>query len=151
MKNITLHILLIGILAFITGCSNKTGMQINNSSVKEVKEFVKGTVLSSKKVLVKESKISALEGVGAGALAGAAIKSKGNKKNIATGAAIGAVVGAAVSYFSNNEVVAYETDVLSEEGNKYTIYLQHKVSEGVKIDFIKRENGDITNVNVIMD
>jgi uncharacterized membrane protein len=150
MKKIVLSIATATLLTFnFSGCVN-SGLAVGTTGQTEVsKEFKKGYVTSTKKVLVKKSATAVLTGATVGAVAG------GISDKSVPGAAVGAVVGAAVGYVggliaNNNEVEAFATTIKS--GNKsYTAYLEKQLIDNTNLEFVVRENKKVTNVNILTD
>jgi valyl-tRNA synthetase len=73
--------------------------------------------------------------------------------NAAVGGLIGAGVGAIAGYTAgkmtnNNEVEAYEVTIKSQKGSTYKTYIKNDLPVGTSVEFIVREDGSITNIDV---
>lgn len=156
MKKIVLSIATATLLTFnFSGCANN-GLAVGTVGKQEVvKEFKRGYIISTKKVLVSKSMTAVLTGASVGATAGAV--GGGIKEKAVAGAMVGGVIGAvaggAIGFVSglikdNNEVEAYQTVIRSNKKN-YTAYLEKDLPKNTKLEFVIRENEKITNVNLI--
>lgn len=157
MKKIFLSMATATLLTFnFSGCANN-GLAVGTVGKQEVvvKEFKRGYIISTKKVLVSKSMTAVLTGASVGATAGAV--GGGIKEKAVAGAMVGGVVGAvaggAIGFVSglikdNNEVEAYQTVIRSDKKN-YTAYLEKDLPKNTKLEFVIRENEKITNVNLI--
>ena len=131
-----------------TGCASSLNMAgIGKSDVKQV--FQKGTIENSQKVLVGKSKLSILKyavaGAGAGAGAGALIG--GNSQSGLIGAGVGAGVGLLTSVFQ--EVEAYQVEIKNLKSGKVVVaYLEQEVPINSIVEYVVREDEEVTNVNV---
>lgn len=151
MKKIITSSLLVASIMF-TGCAN-TGMGTSTVGAPTVnQEFQTGYVVSQKKVLVSKTMTSALTGAGVGALGGALIGSKNGGGAAVKGGLIGAGLGAGVGVLAgmatnNNEVESYET-IINSQGRDYKVYLDYSLRQGTKLEFVVREDQQITNINL---
>lgn len=153
MKRILTIGLLTSALVF-TGCTANKGLGLGGSTSTVKQAFEKGNVVSSNKVLIDEGNLtSTLTGAGVGAGVGALVGSRSGSKNALVGGAIGAGVGAIGGYVANtmtggNEVEAYEVQIESHSGKNYKTYLKNDLPQGTLVEFVVREGGEITNIDV---
>ena len=139
----TASVLLVG----FTGCANNSlnvSSMTSSASQEDIKEFKTGVVSSAKKVLINDRKMAALTGAGIGGAGGAI--AQGNVKGGLIGAGIGALAGALIG----NEVEAWKT-IIKSEGNENIAYLKDQLPDGTSVEFITREEGEISNVNIVSD
>lgn len=153
MKKI-LTISLLSATLLLTGCTN-SGLGVNPSSGATIKQaFEIGTIQSSQKVLIDEGSMNTtLTGAGIGAVGGALIGSAKGGKNAAVGGLIGAGVGALAGFAggkmaNNNEVEAYEVTIRSQRGSIYKTYIKNDLPAGTNVEFLVREDGSVTNIDV---
>ncbi len=151
MKAIKILLTVLAASLFFTGCAT-SGNNIGMSSVtqKDVKHtFMKGVIKSSQKVLVSKSNLSTLGYATAGAVVGAGTGALITKD--ATGGIIGGLIGAGTGALFNmtQEVEAYQVEIMSFEQKKITTFLEIDLPIGSVVEFVEREDGKITNVNII--
>lgn len=137
----------------LSGCGVSNGVGLGKQEV--TKKFDKGTIARSEKVLVDKSVMATVTGAGVGAVGGAVIGAKEGGADILKGGLIGAGVGAIAGYVggylaNGGEAEAFEVDIKDfKTGELHEAYLEKELNIGTNVEFVKREDGVITNINVI--
>lgn len=134
-------------LFIFTGCSSLSMNGVKTSDIQHT--FKNGTIKTSQKVLIGKDKLSTLAYAGVGAAvgmgAGAAL---GNTKGGVIGALVGATAGTLTAM--NTEVEAYKVEIKDlETENIVVAFLSENVEVGSIVEYIVRENNEVTNVNVV--
>lgn len=149
MKKILLSVATATLLTFnFSGCANNgLGVGVGSESVKKV--FDNGTIENSQKVLVGKSEVATLTNVATGAAVGAGVGAIAGDSTKATiiGAGVGAIAGAVFNSFQ--EVEAYEIEIKSiKDGVIRKGYIESELPLNTLIEYIVREDGKITNIEV---
>ena len=137
----------------LVGCSTKS-IEMENITKSDVKHvFQYGVIVSSQKVLIDKGRLSSLTymgtvgsavGLGAGALIG------GNSQGGLIGAVVGLVVGGVIGATSNNEVEAFQVEIRNINNNEtITSFLSEGVEVNTIVEYIIREDKQVTNVNIV--
>jgi len=149
----TIKIIIIGLLvgtSFI-GCSTKNGLSMNTMDKNQIdRYFHKGYVRSLKKVVVDNSMATMVKGGGYGLAGGAAAGSlvSSNKKNgVIVGAIAGLVIGTVSGLLTNNDIIAYETIIISD-GKRYVGFMKERLNIGTWLEFTI-DDGEMKNVEII--
>ena len=140
MKKILISIAIVS-SAFISfsGCASN-GMAVNTLDGNKVSRvFHQAYVVSQQKVIVDNSKVAVLTGIGVGAVGGALVQSH-NAKGALIGAAIGGIIGA----LSDNEIEAYKTTL----DNGLVCYVRQRLARGTELEYTIVDN-KLKNVHVL--
>ncbi|MDX1809203.1 MAG: YMGG-like glycine zipper-containing protein [Sulfurospirillaceae bacterium] len=124
---------------FFSGCASN-GMAVNTPDGNRVERvFHQAYVISQQKVIIDNSQVAVLTGVGVGAVGGALVGGD-NAKGALIGAAIGGIIGA----LSNNEIEAYKTTL--DDG--HVCYVRQRLRLGTQIEYTIVDN-KLKNVHVV--
>ena len=140
MKKILISIAIVmSALIGFSGCASN-GMAVNTPDGNRVSRvFHQAYVVSQEKVIVDNSQVAVLTGVGVGAVGGALVGGD-NVKGALIGAAIGGIIGA----LSNNEIEAYKTTL----DNGLVCYVKQRLMQGTELEYTIVDN-KLKNVNVV--
>lgn len=146
---------LIGATLLFSGCGASNGLGVGGLGGTEVKKvFQTGTIIDSQKVLISKDMMATVTGAGIGAAAGAVLGGRSSSKNAVKGTLIGAGIGAIGGYvggmmIDNNEKEAYQITIESNKnGQKHTAYLENELPINSQLEYVVREDGKITNIDV---
>jgi len=143
MNKLMISIATVSVLSLsFNGCANNN-LSVPAPKVENEKEFKKGVVTSTTKVLINDRKMAALTGAGIGVISGSVVK---NKDNTIEGAIVGGLVGGLIGVVVGKEVEAYKTTI----DNKFIAYLKKQLPNSTKVEYIK-VGSEINNVNVLED
>ncbi|WP_331774739.1 YMGG-like glycine zipper-containing protein [Sulfurospirillum sp. 1612] len=140
MKKIIISVAIVfsALLGF-GGCASN-GMAVNTPDGNKVSRvFHQAYVVSQEKVIVDNSQVAVLTGVGVGAVGGALVGGD-NVKGALIGAAIGGIIGA----LSGNEIEAYKTTL----DNGLVCYVKQRLMQGTELEYTIVDN-KLKNVNVV--
>ena len=140
MKKILIStVIVLSALIGFGGCASN-GMAVNTLDGNKVSRvFHQAYVVSQQKVIVDNSQVAILTGVGVGAVGGALVRGN-NVKGALIGAAIGGIIGA----LSNNEIEAYKTAL----DNGLVCYVRQRLMRGTELEYTIVDN-KLKNVNVV--
>lgn len=153
MKKIIMSLSVVTALMF-SGCGASNGLAVGGLGGTEVKKvFQTGTIVESQKVLISKDMMATVTGAGVGAVAGAMLGSRSSSGNAVKGGLIGAGVGAGAGYLggmmlNNNEQEAYQVTIQDKNGQKHTAYLENDLLKNTEVEYVVREDGKITNIDV---
>lgn len=145
---------LVGATLLFSGCGASNGLGVGGLGGTEVKKvFQTGTIIDSQKVLISKDMMATVTGAGVGAVAGALLGSRSSSGNAVKGGLIGAGVGAVGGYvggmmMDNNEKEAYQITIQAKNGQKHTAYLENEIPINTQLEYVVREDGKITNIDV---
>lgn len=147
MRSLFMSLAVVGVL--FSGCA-QNGMAVNTMGNNHVdRVFIEGSVTKQQKVIIADTEVAALTGVGVGAVGGMAVGAMANgKKGAVTGGLLGAVAGGVTGALVGKEIEAYQTTIKGDDGANYQGYLQQKVNDGARVEFTMVD-GKLKNVNVL--
>ncbi len=148
MKKILLSCVAVSAM-LLSGCAQHSGMQTSTMGGAQVNSyFEQGVVVDCKKVMLDQSTKNTTTGVVGGAAVGALLgnAAKGNTKGTLIGAVGGAALGGIAGATMGSEEESYETTINSQ-GRMFVVYLDHRLREGTRVEFLLRGN-EVSNVNV---
>lgn len=149
MKKIVLSVSVASMLLF-SGCANSSLSTSTIGTTKEVKKFLNGKVIKTEKVLVSKSMNAVLTGAGTGAVVGGVVDK--TVKGALVGGVVGALVGGVAGLIANNgEEESYKTTIQTSSNKRYVAYIQKQLQLNSELEFVVRDNGKVTNVNLLTD
>lgn len=150
MKKIFGFLTMLVLVVAFTGCSNKS-ISMGGVSESDIKHRFQGGILEkNEKVIVAKSKLSTLTYGGVGAVLGGGAGAAIGDSREAT--IIGAIVGAGIGLVSGavQETEAYHITIRNLDTNKrVTAFVSSPIEIGSVLEYVERNNNEITNVNVI--
>ena len=140
------------LIAFLfVGCSQKK-LEVEDVKEQDITHYFQyGVIISSQKVLVDRTKLSVLKYATGGAVGGTGIGAMiGGSQGGAIGAMIGTAVGGLFGATGDNEIEAFKMGIKNvNTGEVVVAYLGTDVLIGSLVEYVSRNQNQITNVNIV--